>query len=199
MSASSTRQNTTPSYRTLAVLMAFCVGLAAGILLTVCALQNPTKGIAVDEKGRYVVHASSCGLYSGINQRRDASSPIRYRVQLSRIVDGDTIRVVWHDENVAVRLLEIDAPERRQPGSMESAECLRELVAGADTVDLEFQEDTPHRDSLGRLLADVWRGDVHLNLELVKRGHAGLYKGGWKDKYGDALREAARSRLERVR
>ena len=111
-------------------------------------------------------------------------------------MDGDTIRVIWHGENLSVRLLGINAPERRHPGGAESTERLRTLLAGADAVGLEFENNIPRRDSLGRLLAYVWRGDLLLNLEMVKRGHAGLYKNGGKDKYSDALRHAARNQAE---
>lgn len=158
--------------------------------------RNRADAILMNEEGKHIVLASSCDIFRDFAEIREASAPVRFRVKLARIVDGDTIRVIWHGENMPVRLLGIDTPERKQPGGEESTECLRRLLAGADFVDLEFENDTPRRDSLGRLLAYVWRGDTLLNLEMVKRRQAGLYKSGGKGKYGDALGRAAREHTE---
>ncbi len=187
------RQTIAQSNRTSTVLVAFCIGLAAGTLLTFCILQTLLNAVVLEENGISIVSASSCNVFQVSRGLLTTPGTVRYRVQFARVVDGDTIRVIWHGENLSVRLLGIDAPERGQLGGLESTQCLRELLAGADTVDLEFQEDAPRRDSLGRLLAYVWLGDSLLNLELVKRGHAGLYKGGGKGKYRDGLRHAAQS------
>jgi Micrococcal nuclease (thermonuclease) homologs len=158
---------------------------------------NRVGATVTDDGGTRFVHATSCDVFRDLTETREASGPVRFRVELSRIVDGDTIRVIWHGENLPVRFLGISAPERHHPGGTESTERLRALLSEADTVDLEFEGDTPRRDSLGRLLAYVWRGDVLLNLEMVKHGHAGLYKNGGKGKHGDALRDAAREQSER--
>lgn len=199
------RQAAALSCRTPVVLKAFCFGATSGILATFCFLliitslpssaegRNRTDATALDDGETRFVHASSCDVFQESTKTREASGPVRFRVEMVRVVDGDTIRVIWHGENLSVRLLGISAPERRHPGGAESTECLRALLAGADAIDLEFENDAPQRDSLGRLLAYVWRADSLLNLEMVKLGHAGLYKGGGKGKYGDALRLAARN------
>lgn len=211
MPASPSRQAVALSYRTPAVLAAFCVGMALGVLLTFsiprimeqyCHSNTPGEGrsradaIVISEEGKYIVSASSCDVFREFVGIHEVSGPARFRVELARVVDGDTIRVIWHGENLSVRLLGIDAPERNQPGGSESTGCLRHLLAGTATVVLEFESDAPRRDGFGRLLAYVWRGDTLLNLEMVKRGHTGLYKGGGNGKHGDALRHAARNRAE---
>ncbi len=204
MPASPPYKTFSPLPRTSIVLVAFCVGIGLGFLVSHSFGQCRHASIpgeersraapsVIDEGGTHIIMASFCDVYREFAETHRTPGPIRFRVHLSRIVDGDTVRVQWHGENLSVRLLGIDAPERGQPGGPESTQCLRELLAGADTVDLEFQEGAPRRDSLGRLLAYVWRGDSLLNLELVKRGHAGLYKGGGKGKYSGALRHAAQS------
>lgn len=209
MPASPPSQAVTPSYRTPVVLKAFCFGSMAGVLVTLGALfihgqyhrlntpgqgRNRADAIVIDNDGYSIVSASSCDVFRKLTGTCGASGPVRFRVDLVRVVDGDTIRVMWHGENLSVRLLGIDAPERGHAGGPESTECLRTLLAGSDTVDLEFENESPRRDSLGRLLAYVWRGDMLLNLEMVRRGRAGLYKGGGKGKHGDALRIAIRLR-----
>lgn len=211
MPASPPRQVTAPSSRTSTVLTAFCVGMALGILLTITIPysikqysrsntpgegRNRADAVRMNGEGKHIVFASSCEIFRDFTEMHEASGPVRFRVELTRIVDGDTIRVIWHGENMPVRLLGIDAPERMQPGGKESTECLQQLLADTGVVDLEFENDTPRRDSLGRLLAYVWRGDTLINLEMVERRHAGLYKDGGKGKYGNALRHAARKHSE---
>ena len=206
MPASPQRQAAASLHRSPAALKAFCFGLALGILVTTSIVftianspgegQNRADAIALDDGETRFVHASSCDVFRKSEETREASSPVRFQVELSRIVDGDTIRVIWHGENLPVRLLGINAPESRHPGGAESTEYLRALLARADAIDLEFENDIPRRDSLGRLLAYVWFGDSFLNLEMVKGGRAGLYKNGGRGKYSDVLRRAAQNQAE---
>ncbi len=92
---------------------------------------------------------------------------------MTRVVDGDTIRL--GDERV--RLVGVDTPETRRPGS--PVECFgkqataftRRFVEGR-RVTLEY--DVERRDRYGRLLAYVRRAAdrAFLNAELVARGYA---------------------------
>ena len=95
------------------------------------------------------------------------------RGKVTRVVDGDTVYV--GDESV--RLIGIDTPETKQPGS--PVECFGK-AASAQTgrlidgkrVRLEF--DVERRDRYDRLLAYVYRRSdgMFLNAELVRRGFA---------------------------
>lgn len=205
MPASPPDQAVKPLCRTPAVLKAFGFGLALGMLGALCIVfilvshfqiyppgegRNRADIIVMGDGETRFVPASSCDVFRELAETRNASGPVRFRVELPRVVDGDTIRAIWHGENLSIRLLGISAPERSHPGGPESTQCLRELLVGAETVDLEFDGDVPRRDSRGRLLAYVWRDDMLLNLEMVRRGHAGLYKGGGYGKHGDILRQA---------
>lgn len=211
MPTPSQRQVFAPSSGTLAVRKVFCFGVALGMLAASCILfvilqyirshlpgegLNRSDAIVRDDGETRYVNASSCDVFRAISKTREASGPVRFHVELSRIVDGDTIRVIWHGESLSVRLLGIDAPERKQTGGPEATECLRALLAGADTVDLEFEDGIPRRDSLGRLLAYVWRDDLLVNVEMVRRGHPGLFKNGGKGRYGEALRHAKREQAK---
>ncbi len=96
-----------------------------------------------------------------------------YPAKLIRVVDGDTLQVWWQDERVSVRLLCINTPERGQPGYAQATAHLREQLASAHMVDLEFE--TPGqiaRDRFGRLLAYVWFNGRNLNIEQVRAGHS---------------------------
>lgn len=88
-----------------------------------------------------------------------------------KIVDGDTIDVQLSSGPIRVRLHGVDTPERGQPGGKEATGALTGLVQGKE-VDIEpFSQDR-----YDRMIGIVYRGDLNVNLELVKRGHAWAYR-----------------------
>lgn len=86
-----------------------------------------------------------------------------YRATLLRVVDGDTIDVsldmgfnTWCSQRL--RLLDVDTPERSEPGWAEATSfTASSLLAGSIVV------NTVKRDSFGRWLAKVWVDGVLLN------------------------------------
>jgi micrococcal nuclease len=91
------------------------------------------------------------------------------------VVDGDTIHVRVAGRVEKVRYIGVDTPEvhhptkGEQPGGREATAQNRALVGGRPVrLELDVQE----RDRYGRLLADVWVGEVMVNAELVRRGYA---------------------------
>ena len=94
---------------------------------------------------------------------------------VTRVVDGDTIRVEIDDEEFRVRYIGIDTPEtvdpRRPVGCFgkEASERNRQLVEGR-TVGLE--QDVSETDSFDRLLRYVWVEDRMVNATLVEEGYA---------------------------
>ncbi len=90
---------------------------------------------------------------------------------VTKIVDGDTIDVQLSSGPIRVRLHGVDTPERGQPWGKESTAALTALVMGKD-VDIEpFSQDRYER-----MIGIVFLGDLNVNLELVKRGHAWAYR-----------------------
>jgi endonuclease YncB( thermonuclease family) len=87
------------------------------------------------------------------------------------VVDGDTIDIALSSGPIRVRLHAIDTPERGQPWFSEATVALAELVMGRD-VDLEPFE----QDRYDRLVAIVFLGDVNVNAELVRQGHAWAFR-----------------------
>jgi micrococcal nuclease len=89
------------------------------------------------------------------------------------VSDGDTITVLTTSGLVEkVRLIGIDAPETGQaPHDEQSLAALSSLVRGKSVT---LTTDVQQRDQYGRLLAYVWVGQVFVNLEMIKRGHAVL-------------------------
>jgi micrococcal nuclease len=97
---------------------------------------------------------------------------------VSRIVDGDTVRIRIGGRTETVRLIGIDTPESVKPGTpvqcfaKEAAARLGELVPPGTVVRVE--RDVEARDRYGRLLAYVFRrGDgLFVNLALARDGFA---------------------------
>jgi endonuclease YncB( thermonuclease family) len=94
---------------------------------------------------------------------------------VTRVVDGDTIRVDIDGVEYRVRYIGIDTPEtvdpRRPVGCFgkEASERNRQLVEGK-TVGLE--KDVSETDDFDRLLRYVWVGDLMINAALVEGGYA---------------------------
>ena len=108
-----------------------------------------------------------------------------------RVVDGDTIRVIYRGKEERVRLLCIDTPEKGRAGFEEAAQAMRRLVEGR-TVRLEFEEPgVEKRDRYGRLLAYVF---VNVNVEMVRLGHSRFWtkygRGRYAEQFGRAEPEA---------
>jgi micrococcal nuclease len=102
-----------------------------------------------------------------------------------RVIDGDTIKVIFpenpqKEENV--RLMSIDTPETNAWGIHQGvvAEKAKALLASlmptsvGSKIQLELPGETlaKSRDSYGRVLAWVYRGDKNVNVILVAAGMA---------------------------
>jgi micrococcal nuclease len=113
------------------------------------------------------------------------------RAHVSRVVDGDTIRVDILEivdgpgageavvgENYPVRLIGIDTPESVKPGSpvecfgRESSAALKALVEGSE---VRLVKDVENTDRYDRLLRYVYIGAEMANARLVANGYAHAY------------------------
>jgi endonuclease YncB( thermonuclease family) len=97
-----------------------------------------------------------------------------------RTVDGDTFRAeleIWQGikKIETVRLLGIDTPELRGPDRARALEA-KAFTAAWLGKDARFTLMTCGRDSLGRVLGEVTRGEENLADLLLKSGHAKIYK-----------------------
>jgi micrococcal nuclease len=99
-------------------------------------------------------------------------------VNVTRVIDGDTIEVVFDGTKEKVRLIGIDTPESVHPDKTKNVpygkiatEFTRSSLEGKE-VQLEF--DVQERDRYGRLLAYVYVGATMFNETLLEEGHAVL-------------------------
>jgi len=87
------------------------------------------------------------------------------------ISDGDTLTVLHDQQQVKIRLAEIDAPEKKQPFGTRSRQALAELC---------FKEQATirptARDRYGRTVAKVECKGQDANAEQVRAGMAWVYR-----------------------
>ena len=109
-------------------------------------------------------------------------------LQITQVVDGDTIKVALNGKTESLRLICVDTEESYSGGSKpvtvagkEASEMAKKYFAteggGLAKVDIEFDTDDPveiavekHRDNYGRLLCYVHKGEENYNLKLIKEG-----------------------------
>ena len=112
------------------------------------------------------------GAYYFFEKTEQAPNSAEYTVL--EVIDGDTV-IIDDAKNSRVRYLGIDTPEialQDSPGdpmSKEASEFNADLVDGKK-VRLEFDEQK--YDVYGRILANIYVGDLHVNEELLKEGLA---------------------------
>lgn len=93
------------------------------------------------------------------------------------VADGDTIAVRCGDHvQERVRLMEIDAPEKKQAYGQKAKQALSDLLYGKQVV----VEGGGH-DRYGRLLAHLKLDAFDINREMVKLGYAWCYRQYLKD------------------
>jgi len=111
--------------------------------------------------------------------------------RVTRVVDGDTIRVRINGVTYKVRYIGMDTPERGDPCYKAASDLNAAYVAG-QTVYLE--KDVREVDRYGRLLRYVWTADgVLVNVALVRRGYALAYTFPPDVKYETQILAAQRS------
>ncbi|EEY9978346.1 thermonuclease family protein [Escherichia coli] len=89
-----------------------------------------------------------------------------------RVLDGDTIDVMLSQHPVRVRLVNIDAAEKKQEYGRWSEKIMKSLVAGKTVTVTYFQ-----RDRYGRILGQVYAPDgMNVNQFMVRAGAAWVYE-----------------------
>jgi endonuclease YncB( thermonuclease family) len=107
-----------------------------------------------------------------------------------RIVDGDSLIVVFQDKQTRVRLKEIDAPELKQPFGKRSRQSLTDTCAKK-----KARVSWTEKDRNGRTLGRVWCGGTDANAEQVRRGMAWVFNRYVKDRSLYPLQDAPGSLL----
>jgi endonuclease YncB( thermonuclease family) len=165
-------------------------------LLAMPCLSSAEIYRSVDEQGNVVFTDQSQSSSEKIELQ---TSPYRYRVQLKRVIDGDTIELKSGEK---IRLIGINSPEvanrysEAQPGGEAARAYLKKLLRSPELL-LEYDEE--QRDRYDRLLAHCFseQGD-YLNAKLVEAGHATLTLTPPNLRYAERL-QAAQQAAEKKR
>jgi len=113
-----------------------------------------------------------------------------YRCEVVKIIDGDTVDVdidlgfgVWLKKE-RIRMFGIDTPESRtrdleeKKYGLAAKEFLTKWLS-AGNITLKTQKDAEGK--FGRILGELWYGDVNINQKMIEEHHAVEYKGQSKD------------------
>jgi endonuclease YncB( thermonuclease family) len=88
------------------------------------------------------------------------------------VSDGDTLELRTPEGGKErIRLAEIDAPEKDQPHGLEAKEALMQRVKGR-SIEVEYAK----RDRYGRIIGRILLDGRDLNGEMVRDGHAWVYR-----------------------
>lgn len=98
----------------------------------------------------------------------------REEVKLYKCIDGDTIKVIYNNKKVKVRLIAIDTPEINEYYSIEATDFTCNKLKSSSKIELEFDKNSKKKDKYNRYLAWVFCDDILLQNELVKNGYANV-------------------------
>ncbi|MBP1156184.1 MULTISPECIES: thermonuclease family protein [unclassified Paenibacillus] len=125
-----------------------------------------------------------------------ASAPVEnkmlFTAKVTRVVDGDTIKIEMEGKEETVRMIMVDTPETvhpskpMQPFGPEASALAKETLEGKE-VRLEL--DVSERDRYGRILAYVYVNDRMFNEVLLEKGLARVSVFPPDVKHADRFRE----------
>ena len=129
--------------------------------------------------------------------------PDEQRWFVLRVIDGDTLVARLEGAEIerkeTVRLLNVNTPEKGEPGFDEATEALKALVRGG-TVAFEYEKPlAEERDGFGRLLAYVIADGINVNMEMMRQGWSKLYTKYGKGRLHPAFEAAEREAREAKR
>ncbi|WP_051284035.1 thermonuclease family protein [Desulforegula conservatrix] len=95
-----------------------------------------------------------------------------FSARVIKVADGDTVTAVTEDgQPLKVRLFGIDAPEKNQAYGQKSKKALSGMINRKE-VDIEIVAG----DKYGRSVGIIYLGNKTINEEMVKKGHAWVYR-----------------------
>ena len=145
----------------------------------------PAAGLAAALAGALLVACGGEADFVPIDAQPEPGLPMPTAVEgpfpVTRVVDGDTVRVLIKGRDTAVRLIGIDTPETVAPNrpvecaGPEASVYAEQLMSGQD-VYLELDASQGTYDNYNRILAYVWlMDDLMVNLAMIYAGLAQEY------------------------
>jgi micrococcal nuclease len=100
------------------------------------------------------------------------------------IIDGDTI-IDYRESELKIRLIDIDAPEKDQPYGSEATKQLSQLLKNKT---IQYNHIT--KDKYGRQLSKLVIDNKDINAEMIKGGHAWVWKYSKNEDYRKLMQTA---------
>lgn len=123
----------------------------------------------------YAVYRSLNKLQPVVTSVTQAPATVKTQVVLTKVVDGDTIKVQIEGTEQSVRLIGINAPEANDCRGNWSRMELEKLLAG-QTILLEDDSTQGDKDKYDRLLRYIHTGSgLNVNAEMIEIGAAKEY------------------------
>ena len=123
--------------------------------------------------------AVGCGVTGEVYDPRSGMAGGVHAYKVTRVITGDSLVLEMDGNEVAVRLVGIDAPPPKNPDREarrlgRDAQRFAQKLVARSSVFVEFEGASPTRDQYGRLLAYLYRYPDRLpvNAEIVKQGYA---------------------------
>lgn len=130
-----------------------------------------------------------------------------YKCKMVRVVDGDTVDVdidlgfgIWLRKQ-RIRMYGIDTPESRTSDPIEKVygkAATAYLVNWTNAGGLTLKTHKDGKGKYGRILGELWYGDVNINIKMIEEHHAVRYHGQSKQEIAEehlANREILRLHL----
>ena len=157
-------------------------------VLTICLVPNVI---------RRATHAISSGLRSltlafFLLIPLIASAETTVEARIVGVTDGDTVKaLIGKKQQWKVRLAEIDAPEKRQPWGKRAKQALASKIFGKNVRIV-----VSGKDRYGRHIGKIYLGNRDINREMVREGHAWVYRKYMKDRSLLKVEERARQSFQ---
>ena len=130
--------------------------------------QGYSGALVLDEM--FPVFISNESNASGSNPDQFQQPLVIKRLQVEKVIDGDTVYGLLGGKTYKIRLAEIDAPERDQAFGRQSKVFLRNLLENG-----EFDAHISSEDQYGRYIAKLYSNGIDINRKMVSEGMAWVY------------------------
>lgn len=116
------------------------------------------------------------------------AQPLEFQGKVTAVKDGDTFKILYQKQEITVRLAHIDSPEKKQAFGTKAKQYASDLCFGKKVT----VKHSGKKDRNGRVLGEVFIGNVNINQELVKKGLAWHFKKYSKSEEYAQLENSAR-------
>ena len=138
-----------------------------------CSLVLAGAGFLIQGGMVFGQTAGDSSNQAGANKsQKESEKEEEITAKVIKVIDGDSIKVrTAEGKEYEIQIEGTDAPELKQEYGKESSEALKKMVFDSD-VRVSWKK----KDNFDRPLAQVYRGDKHINAEMISSGNAWHFK-----------------------